>query len=144
MISTFELPPSTNNLYANRRGGGRALTEDGEAYKKAVMKQLMTEGARSRAPRLPVIFSLWLLFPDRRRRDVSNFVKAIEDAVCAYLLYDDRYHHELRIYKALDRNNPRAVVLLEHKTGPIPPPPDSPPSESRSPGRQTNGRKEKV
>ncbi len=125
MISTLPLPPSANHLYANKRGGGgRVLTEEGKAYKEAVMKQLMSEGARSRAPELPVVFSLWLLFPDRQKRDASNCIKAIEDAVCAYLLYDDRHHHELRVYKALDRANPRAVVLLEHKSEPIPDPPD--------------------
>jgi Holliday junction resolvase RusA-like endonuclease len=124
MISTFDLPPTTNNLYANKRGGGRRLTEEGKAYKDAVMKQLMTEGARSRTPRLPIVFSLWLLFPDRHRRDASNHVKIIEDAICSYLLYDDSRHHVLHVYKAMDRRRPRAVVLLEHKTEPIPEPPD--------------------
>lgn len=124
MIAGLPLPPSTNNLYANKRGGGRVLTEEGRAYKEAVMKQLMTEGARARCPETPIVFSLWLLFPDRQRRDASNCVKAIEDALCSYLLYDDRHHHELRIYKALDRRNPRAVVLLEHKSHRIPDPPD--------------------
>jgi len=126
VISTLPLPPSANNLYANKRGsaGGRVLTEEGKAYKTGVMEQLMTEGARSRTPPVPIVFSLWLLFPDRQRRDASNCIKAIEDAVCSYLLYDDRHHHELRVYKALDRRNPRAVVLLEHKTEPIPDPPD--------------------
>ena len=124
MISVLPLPPSANNLYANKRSsGGRVLTEEGKAYKAEVMTQLMQEGARARMPKTPVVFSLWLLFPDKQRRDASNCIKAIEDAVCSYLLYDDRHHHVLHVYKALDRKNPRAVLLLEHKSGPIPAPP---------------------
>jgi Holliday junction resolvase RusA-like endonuclease len=123
--SAFPIPPSVNRLYANS-SKGRRITEEGEAYKMAVMQKLMLEGARARCPEGPYVFSLWILVPDRRRRDVSNMIKALEDAVSEYLLYDDSSHYVLHLYKGMDRKNPRAVIRLEQKTLPIPPPPDVP------------------
>src|SRR5215207_7948280 len=124
MIVTLGLPPSVNNLYYNDRRGGRRLTQEGDAYKNGVTWTLMRASARARCPIPPMIFELWIMVPDRRRRDNSNMIKAIEDAVAAYLGYDDSQNHVLHVYKALDRDNPRAVVRLTHKSEPIPEPPD--------------------
>ena len=124
MIVTLDLPPSANNLYYNDRRGGRRLTQEGKAYKESVAWALMCASARAKCPIPPMVFELWIMVPDRRRRDNSNMVKAIEDALADYLGYDDSLNHVQHTYKALDRENPRAVVRLTHKSEPIPEPPD--------------------
>ena len=113
------LPPSVNHLYANTPNG-RIKTKEGRLYKMAVCEELQVQRARSRTPEPPYEVWLWFLFPDLRRRDLSNMVKAIEDNVAEYLGYNDSLHHAMHLYKALDRDNPRAVMVLAHKDRAIP------------------------
>lgn len=124
LVATLPLPPSTNHLYANA-GARRILTKEGKLYKEDVMKRLMQMGARRKCPEPPFVFRLWVMVPDKQRRDVTNMVKAIEDAVAAYLCYDDSANHVVYLYKALDRTNPRAVIQLVHKDRSVPAPPDT-------------------
>lgn len=123
LVLSVPLPPSVNHLYYNTPTG-RRMTKEGKAYKRLVAETLMQQRARTKAPDPPYEVSLWLLVPDNRRRDASNMVKAIEDAVADFLMYDDSANHILHLYKAKDRHNPRAILTLEHKTERIPVPPD--------------------
>ena len=43
---TFELPPSTNKLYATLRGGGKALTKVAHAYREGVKKEVVKNRLR--------------------------------------------------------------------------------------------------
>lgn len=115
------LPPSVNNLYANTPTG-RIKTKEGRLYKQQVAEELQEQRARRRCPEPPFEVWIWFLMPDRRKRDASNMVKAIEDNVADYLCYDDRLHHAIHLYKGLDENNPRAVMVLAHKEQSIPAP----------------------
>lgn len=123
LTMVLPLPPSVNNLYVNT-ANGRRKTEQGKKYERDVHEALMEQRSRPKCPKPPYEVSLWFLLPDNRRRDVSNMVKAIEDAVSTYLYYDDSCHHVMHLYKALDKEEPRAIMLLEHKTLAIPLPPD--------------------
>ena len=54
---------------------------------------------------------LWL--PDRRRRGVDNCAKSICDALNGIAYLDDSQIIELTVRRAVDRENPRAVVTVE-------------------------------
>lgn len=120
---TLPFPPSTNHLYANTPNG-RRMTEEGRAFKKECMDRMLEARIRTRAPSPPFVLRVWMLVPDKRMRDLSNLIKAAEDCLAEFLGYNDSLHHELHLYKALDRENPRCVLQLEHKIHRIPPPPD--------------------
>ena len=123
LTMVLPLPPSVNHLYANTPNG-RIKTKAGQQYKRDLGEELQLQRARLRCPDPPYEVWLWFLFPDKRRRDVSNMVKALEDNVSEYLGYNDSLHHAMHLYKALDRENARAVMVLAHKDGPIPEPGD--------------------
>lgn len=123
---TLPLPPTTNKSYANVPGRGRVLTGVARTYKREVQQVLMENRCElpGGAGGGPYCLVLWLVFPNRQRRDASNHVKLIEDAAAEYFGHDDSSHHELHIYKLIDRDHPRAVLLLAPKIGPVPSPPD--------------------
>lgn len=108
-------PPSVNRLY--RSVNGRAIkSAEGRAY-FARVKDIVWCAVREH-PVLPwglgVRFGLALHPPDYRRRDCSNAIKCLEDAVFAGLGLDDSLVKVLHVEMHLpDRKNPRAEVTLE-------------------------------
>lgn len=87
MILMLPMPPSVNNLYRNIRGGGRVSTRAyrewrAEAYHAIKFAKPPYYSGRVR---LTMAFGR----PDERRRDVSNFVKAIEDALVHMMVIED-------------------------------------------------------
>ena len=102
---TLPLPPSTNNLYINLKRGGRA--------KSAAYKQWLL-GAKE-ACEAAWITSGCPVYPDKARmrltarvgvnyrRDISNALKPVEDALCAFLpIPDDRYNNEIAATRDLN------------------------------------------
>lgn len=106
------LPPSTNNAYVNI-GKGRSLSPVARKYKREVRNLLMVDGWRSLHMKLPLSLSLWFYLPDNRRRDITNMVKLIEDAVAEFMAYDDSRNEEVHLYRRFSRDDPRVVVKLE-------------------------------
>jgi Holliday junction resolvase RusA-like endonuclease len=123
LTMVLPLPPSVNNLYVSTPTG-RIKSKEGKLYKMAVCEELQVQHARQRASALEPPYEVWMWFmlPDRKVRDVSNMVKAIEDNVAESLGYNDSLHHAMHLYKAIDRDNPRAVMVLAHKWARIPDP----------------------
>ena len=60
-----------------------------------------------------VAISLNVHLPDKRTRDLSNVLKAIEDALNGIAFHDDRQIAEVHVYRYLDRERPRVEVLLQ-------------------------------
>ncbi len=113
LILSAPLPPSTNHLYANA-SSGRRLTQEGRAYKKDVGVRLMLSGARKSCPGPPFCLSMHFRLPDKRRRDLTNLAKALEDAVFGHLGYDDSLVYEMTMTKSIDRSNPGVTVEIRH------------------------------
>lgn len=109
---------SLNNAYATSRNSNRRfLTDEGKAFKAHVAQHVMA--ARLKAPRGRL--SLTLTLHGRwdtqdglpRKRDASNCVKLIEDALCEALGIDDRWIRRLTIHAIHDPAAPCIVATLE-------------------------------
>ena len=103
-------PISVNKAYATARNGRRYMTSDGKAYKESIaaltrnqshkIKNSMTYGTE-------IIFygDFFTLGGKPRKKDQSNFIKLLEDAVCNSIEtydgigMDDSQIFESHIYK---------------------------------------------
>jgi Holliday junction resolvase RusA-like endonuclease len=83
---TLPLPPSLNNLYANT-ARGRWKTEEGRTYQRQVQTLAAYQGAEWLG-KAEVEVHYW--FHMNRRGDVSNRVKAVEDALTGVIWENDR------------------------------------------------------
>lgn len=112
---TLPFPPSANNLYPTRRGR-RVLSEAGKAYHLAVL--CAVRAARKTSIAGPVSLAILVYEPDRRRRDISNLVKVIEDGLTrAGAWGDDSQVADLHIArKGVDRERPRVDVVVTEIT----------------------------
>ena len=84
-------PPSTNNLFSQGVVKGKMRRFPSKQY-KAWRKEAIIRLIAARLPRFsePVVIKLALTPKDCRRRDASNYIKAVEDALVeARVLIDD-------------------------------------------------------
>ena len=80
-------PPTTNNLFSNVPGKGRVKSKE---YKLWIEQAgWVIKGQRQQPVSGPVTFALWATRPDKRRRDLTNLVKPIEDLIVKLKLIDD-------------------------------------------------------
>lgn len=119
---TVPIPPSVNNCYTRGRGHGkRVLTKQGREYKATVAQLLLCRARPSGgfelaigAPGARIGLSLRLYFPNRQRRDISNCVKLIEDALAETIGFNDCAVDRLLVERAgYDPVRPRCEVLIE-------------------------------
>jgi len=96
-LSVPSLPPSSNNAYFNRPGGGRSLTKIGEGYKnitKAHLQQNYRRELMEFRPNRPYLIAVTFYFLDLqnktwpktaesryKRLDTSNRIKLLEDVL---------------------------------------------------------------
>lgn len=103
-------PPSVNRYW--RSVAGRVLiSADGREYRSRV--ESMVPGERFGSS--PVSVCISAHFPDLRRRDLDNLLKAPLDALTTAGMWDDDSQIDaLTIRKAgIDRQHPRLVVAVE-------------------------------
>lgn len=87
---TLPWPPSVNNLYATVNGR-RVLSANGRAYHKAVLGAVLEQvGLQGRFGKKRVSYFARVSPPDaHRRRDLSNLIKSMEDALTHARIWDD-------------------------------------------------------
>ena len=116
------IPPSLNNAYTNGRGHGRrVLTKEGRDYKATVAQILLCKAQPSNGfelaiskPERRIGLALRLWFRTRQRRDISNCVKLLEDALAEQLGFDDCAVDRLIVERAgFDAARPRCEVTIE-------------------------------
>lgn len=116
------VPPSLNNAYTRGHGHGRrVLTAEGREYKATVAALLLYRARTSGGFELAIGrkdarigLAIRLYFPNRQRRDISNCVKLLEDALAETLCFDDCRVDRLLIERAgIDKSNPRCEVTIE-------------------------------
>jgi crossover junction endodeoxyribonuclease RusA len=110
-VLTLPVPPSTNHLYRNVRGKGRVLNKDGRAYKETA--RMVAMGARLPLLQGDVLLTMTVYFPNRRRRDLSNCLKVIEDSLSGVAYRDDSQVAKIVLTRQYDNANPRAELTVE-------------------------------
>lgn len=82
-------PPSINHAYFTSTNGKRFLKPKAAAFKEYVT--LLVASGRQRFGGVPfpftIVVSVWT--PDKRKRDLDNLLKVLQDATCAGLRVDD-------------------------------------------------------
>ena len=96
----IELPwPPSLNTYWRRSGHHIHISNKGREYRKAVMDEIVLLDVQKFGD-ARVSVSMQLVPPDKRRRDVDNYTKAVLDAIThAGLWIDDEQIDVLKIYK---------------------------------------------
>jgi crossover junction endodeoxyribonuclease RusA len=113
MAASFSLPlpPSVNALYRNVPGRGRVKTHRYQTWLNAAGWAL--KEARPAPMRGDYAMMLICQRPDRRRRDLGNLLKAIEDVLTAHgIIEDDSLATEIHMSWAGGQGN-GCVVRLE-------------------------------
>lgn len=113
---TLPLPPSINAAYADVI----KVTPEGKRYTRRIASKPLQRFKYS-APLLlfeqGICRDYWQhacsvgyqvdVYVKTRRSDLSNRIKAYEDAVCTYLGFDDSRIDESHIYRHIDKERPR-------------------------------------
>jgi crossover junction endodeoxyribonuclease RusA len=85
---TLPYPPSVNHLYAVVHGR-KVLSAKGRAYQQAVLQSLYEQQGWTRFGDQRIGYTVTAFPPDKRRRDLSNLVKVVEDALTKAGVWDD-------------------------------------------------------
>jgi len=118
--AVLPLPPSTNNLYINLKRGGRAKSVAYKDWLRIARAELQVAYAACGSPVWPdkTRMALTVRVGCNYRRDLTNCVKPVEDALCAFLpIPDDRYNEHVTITRDLDCEGFVVVNLCEHRRG---------------------------
>lgn len=117
MTFTFTLPwpPSVNTYYrAIRRGRGAVniLSAKGRQYPQLCKVAIGFHGHRPISGRIRLLVDLYP--PDRRRRDLDNHIKPLQDALTKCRIWeDDSQVDELKITRKDRVPGGQAVVTVE-------------------------------
>lgn len=106
-------PPSTNSLYRNVQGRGRVKTEK---YKDWLLRAGLIVSAQLKSNERiegPYGLRLRAYRPDKRRRDLSNLLKATEDLLVALgVVEDDSLCQSIEAEWAKEQSNNGIKVWL--------------------------------
>jgi len=92
-------PPTVNSYYKMTRAGQRYLSKSVREFREQVGHSI-----NEQAPGLklsdPIFMEAYLFPPDRRKRDLDNYMKGLLDAMtCSGIWEDDSQINQLHIYR---------------------------------------------
>ncbi|MBQ3347290.1 MAG: RusA family crossover junction endodeoxyribonuclease [Synergistaceae bacterium] len=104
------LPPTVNHLYRNYRGR-RYKTTSGRKYQEHIAEQIRREWKGKPAYKEPVELRIIFTTNDRRKWDIDNRVKALQDCLSlAGMIEDDR---QINILYAERRQGDKTATQIE-------------------------------
>lgn len=115
MISlTLPMPPTVNHAYGVRRGGGRFIKPAGIKFRQEVAEIVAEAGHKTLEGRVSLFA---VIHPaDRRRQDLDNRSKALQDALThAGVWLDDEQIDELHLIRGAVRKGGRVTVVITAK-----------------------------
>lgn len=94
---TLELPypPSVNHMYINARG--RRFPNKKAIDYKIKVQDIVIEECAKKFGSSPISLQIWVYPPDRRKRDISNIIKIVEDSLQDAGVYDDDFQINLLV-----------------------------------------------
>lgn len=98
-VFTYKLPypPSVNHIYSRTKRGGVMLDDKARAYREEVIYTI-GKGHTTLTGRLRVEVDAYM--PDKRKRDIDNIFKALNDAMShAGVWKDDSQIDDLRVIR---------------------------------------------
>ena len=117
-VELLGLPPTVNHLYRTSRNGIRYKTPQGKEWQN-VTASIMATAKTNRKPYSGDV-ALEVLFrtADRRRWDMDNRIKALQDCLAmAGVIEDDRQIQRLLVERQAAAQTATIVVVLELKRG---------------------------
>ncbi len=114
------VPPSINAIYANKRNGGKRLTDVALQYiatSRALINLAIEEQRWDiQGKGVWIYIDMVYYFPDRRIRDSHNCLKLLLDVMQGYV-YENDYTVLPRIQSVeYDKENPRVELRVSHQT----------------------------
>lgn len=107
----LDLPPSVNNAFANRRGGGRCMSREYRVWRTKMRKRIAARMAQPRLLMPPYKVVIWV--PAKMRGDISNRIKPIEDLlVDVGMLVDDRHVDALIVRRLAEIEAGTVTVIV--------------------------------
>ena len=101
--ATLPWPPTVNSYWRHRVVGKLAtvyVSQEGQAYRKAVNLCLMEHGVKTYALERDLRVEIEVFPPDRRKRDLDNLLKSLLDSLThAQVWKDDNQISDLRIFR---------------------------------------------
>jgi len=108
---TLPYPPTTNHLFATA-GAKRVKSRAYRAWIDAAGCEIMAQG-RQRVHG-PVTLAIALRRPDKRKRDLSNAIKAVEDLIVSMGVIDDDSLVQRLSVQWVSDGAPCTVLIMEH------------------------------
>lgn len=109
-------PPSINHYYGRRPGGGVYIKAAGNSFRSDVVTLCRLHKAKMQTGRLAMFIRAYP--PDKRKRDLDNIVKAVQDALQVAGCYEnDCQIDALNVQRCESRRGGKVnVVICQHRT----------------------------
>jgi len=85
----FDYPPSINHAYMQLKGGKKVLHPQYFMYREVVAYKTANAVQLQGCPRPPLILVVGVYKPDRKKRDLDNILKVLQDGISLGLRIDD-------------------------------------------------------
>lgn len=106
------IPPSVNALYGQRSGRQRYKTKEYKAWEEAAALALFNKPECRYIAGNDLTVRYTFFFPNKRKRDIANFEKAVSDFITSAGVIEDDCHIGVMILTRgeIDKENPRVEV----------------------------------
>jgi crossover junction endodeoxyribonuclease RusA len=111
---TLPFPPSVNGLFGGGSKQRRFPSKQYKAWQQASPDLILPEDGMIDYP-VAITYTFYL--PDKRKRDLSNYIKAPEDYLVKHCIIEDDNHtivvKTILEFGGIDRDNPRVEISID-------------------------------